>query len=77
VKEHGYEKAISVAAEGAVDLAFKGKESGALVFKAASFRVLSKPQLTARVSVLLQAKQRITSRRRRLSGYGTEGNARA
>ena len=33
MKEHGYEKAISVAAERAVDLGFKGEEKGALVFK--------------------------------------------
>jgi hypothetical protein len=34
VKEHGYEKAISVAAERAADLACKGEQRGALVFKA-------------------------------------------
>jgi hypothetical protein len=34
VKEHGHEKAIFVAAECAIDLAFKGDERRALVFKA-------------------------------------------
>jgi hypothetical protein len=34
VKQHGYEKALSVAAERAADLACEGEERGALVFKA-------------------------------------------
>jgi hypothetical protein len=34
VKEHGYEKALTVAAERAADLAVEGNERGALVFTA-------------------------------------------